>query len=252
MYIQSTKNDRVKQWKKLFTKRGRKKEQKYIIEGFHLIDEAIKRYGSITELIMEESCEVDNDLIGKADKIFTISREVSEEISKTENSQGIFAVVEIEEMQFDNKVEGPFLFLDSVQDPGNVGTMIRTADAAGFAGVVLGEGTVDLYNDKTLRSAQGSHFHMPIFSGDLSEWIKLFQSKNIVVFGTALDQYATPFKQVSSRDEFALILGNEGNGMQEEILKLTDQNLYIPIHGEAESLNVAVAAGILMYSLIEN
>ena len=114
--------------------------------------------------------------------------------------------------------------------------------------IILGEGTADLYNPKVLRSAQGSHFHLPIIKGNLSSWIDRLKTEEIPVYGTALENSAA-YNTVTSTDSFALILGNEGNGVSPSILDSTDQNLYVPIYGKSESLNVAIAAGILMYHL---
>jgi RNA methyltransferase, TrmH family len=126
--------------------------------------------------------------------------------------------------------------------------MIRTADAAGIDAVIVGKGSVDTYNPKVLRSAQGSHFHLPVISGDLTEWIDRLNEDNIPVYGTALEN-GSVFTEADSNEAFALLVGNEGSGVNKELLAKTTQNLYIPIYGKSESLNVAVAAGILLYYL---
>ena len=137
------------------------------------------------------------------------------------------------------------LLLDRVQDPGNLGTLIRTADAAGVDAIILGEGCADPYNPKVVRATQGSLFHLPLIKADLSEFIDELE---IPVYGTALEE-AIPFKQVEPSETFALLVGNEGQGVSEELLGKTTKNLYIPIYGKSESLNVGIAAGILMYYL---
>ncbi len=124
--------------------------------------------------------------------------------------------------------------------------MIRTADAAGIDGVILGEGCADLYNPKVLRSAQGSHFHLPVVSMPLTEAIQQLKEQQVPILGTALQQ-AADYRQAAITDSFALLVGNEGSGVNPELLKETDSNVFIPIYGESESLNVAVAAGILLY-----
>jgi TrmH family RNA methyltransferase len=126
--------------------------------------------------------------------------------------------------------------------------MIRTADAAGIDAVIVGKGSVDIYNPKVLRSAQGSHFHLPVISGDLTEWIDRLNEDDIPVYGTALEN-GSVFTEADSNEAFALLVGNEGSGVNKELLGKTTQNLYIPIYGKSESLNVAVAAGILLYFL---
>ncbi|MGB3160859.1 MAG: RNA methyltransferase [Carnobacterium sp.] len=247
--ILSAKNERVKAWKKLQTKKGREKAGAYLIEGFHLIDEAIRNQAVVLEvMISEDSIKEDSSSLPE-DKTVLISQEISKQLSETETTQGIFAVVKKNTTPEVPILEKPYLFLDNVQDPGNLGTMIRTADAAGFGGVVLGKGTVDLYNNKVIRSMQGSHFHLPIFQDDLVNWFELFQSSGLPVYGTELNELAVSYREIQPQTVFAVVMGNEGNGMDKELLERTTKNLYIPIIGQAESLNVAVAAGILMFAL---
>lgn len=246
-YIQSTKNARVKEWKKLLSKKGRDKSGLYIIEGFHLVEEALKNK-TVKEIMMEEHLELPNNLILENIQVNMITSEVSKVISDTETPQGIFAVCYKRQSEIDVFNYPRILLLDRVQDPGNIGTMIRTAEAAGMNAVILGEGSGDLYNPKVIRSAQGSHFHIHVESGSLHEWIDKLKAENIPVFGTALEN-GVSFEKVDPVKSFALIMGNEGSGINHEILKKTDKNLYIPIYGESESLNVAIAAGILLYYL---
>ena len=127
--------------------------------------------------------------------------------------------------------------------------MIRTADAAGFAGVFLGTGTADRYSTKVLRSMQGSNFHLPILEGDVPAFIQKLKAQGTAIYGTELNKEAVSYTELSKKGTAAFILGNEGQGVHPDILGLTDQNVYIPIYGQAESLNVAIAAGILMYFL---
>lgn len=247
--ILSKKNERVKKWKKLHTKKGRTQTHSYLIEGFHLVSEAVQHREKIKEFLVSEQISENDYAAYPEEKVVIISREIAEYLSDTETPQGIFAILEKKEMSIPETFEQPLLFLDNVQDPGNVGTMIRTADAAGFGAVVLGKGTVDLYNSKVLRSTQGSHFHFPVYDGDLAEWFEKLQHKGVPVYGTELNEEAVAYREIEAPDVFALVMGNEGNGMNKELLKQTTKNLYIPITGQAESLNVAVAAGILMFSL---
>jgi RNA methyltransferase, TrmH family len=178
--------------------------------------------------------------------VFVVTEEISKLLADTETTQGIFAVCRQPKQTIENGQS--YLLIDSVQDPGNLGTMIRTADAAGIHAVIVGKGSVDIYNPKVLRSAQGSHFHFPVLSGDLAEWIDKLNNENIPVYGTALENGAV-YTDAAGNGSFALIVGNEGSGVSKELLAKTTQNLYIPIYGKSESLNVAVAAGILLYYL---
>lgn len=251
--ITSLNNQLIKQLKKLELKKERTKQNAYLIEGFHLVEEAInhKNEDVLNVLIREDLIEDEKflELNIAEDKISTITLNIAEELSQTERNQGIFAEMKIHPLNFPKAIEKPILLLDAVQDPGNVGTMIRTADAAGFQGVFLGKGTVDLYNSKTLRSAQGSHFHLEIYEGEIKEFIHQFKDLGYPIFGTALNEKAESYKDVDVDIPFGLVVGNEGAGINEEIINEMDYNIYIPMRGQAESLNVAIAASILMFHL---
>ncbi|MFZ2463937.1 MAG: RNA methyltransferase [Caldibacillus thermoamylovorans] len=245
-FIQSKKNEKVKQWKKLLTRKERDKSGLFIIEGEHLVEEAHSAE-QIVELIVTEQyyAKLPKTKFGGID-LFVIANEIAKVISDTETPQGIFAVCKQPESR---RVEGKtWLLIDAVQDPGNIGTMIRTADSAGLDAVIVGEGSVDIYNAKVLRAAQGSHFHLPIIRGNLHQWIEKLEQNNIPIYGTALKN-AVSMYEVTPVDKFALIVGNEGQGVNEELLRKTVKNLYIPIYGKSESLNVSVATGILLYYL---
>lgn len=254
-HIMSINNPQVKNWRKLQTKKERMKQNSYLIEGFHLIEEAMNNAReSILKIIIREDLLEENTIkkISQqmpADRLVVVTKEIADAISSTETNQGVFAELAMLKHSAIKDIQGPFLLLDGVQDPGNVGTMIRTADAAGFQAVVLGHGTVDLYNDKTLRAAQGSHFHLDIYQMDLLDLLPIFKEQRYPIFGTALNQAALSYKEVHVEQPFALIVGNEGAGVSEEVIQLVDQNIYIPMKGKTESLNVAIASSILMFYL---
>lgn len=244
-YIQSSSNPKVKQWKKLLTKKERDKTGLFIVEGFHLVEEALKA-GRIEEIIVQENIDLPSSFDYGATPVSSVPADIIKLLAETDTPQGIFAVCHQEKP---SKTEGvSYLLIDAVQDPGNLGTMIRTADAAGVDVVVVGNGSVDMYNSKVLRSAQGSHFHLPVIKGDIAAWTSDLLDRGIPVYGTALEN-AKPFHQIQPTDSYALIVGNEGSGVSNELLSKTTDNLYIPIHGKSESLNVAVATGILLYYL---
>lgn len=247
--IESTQNALVKYWKKLATTRKeRERSGEFIVEGFHLVEEALKNKERVLQLIVREG--VDLPMLWPIDDIASIevTAAVAKEFAETETSQGVFAVCKqpllVEDVMASwRKV----LLIDAVQDPGNIGTMIRTADAAGLDAVILGKGSADIYNPKTLRSAQGSHFHIPVLRGDLEDWIEHLQENGVPVFGTALDEDAVVYNDIQHTGAFAIMMGNEGSGIHPQLLAMTDQNIMIPIFGQAESLNVAVATGIVLY-----
>ena len=245
-HIQSSKNPVVKQWKKLLTKKERDLTRTYIIEGFHLVEEALKQEDTVLELIVVEGTDLPQKWTVDSVSMTMVSEEVGKALSDTETSQGVFAVCKQKEDEHDIDKAATFMLLDGLQDPGNIGTIIRTADAAGIDMVVLGKGTVDPYNPKVLRSAQGGHFHIPIIRGDLNETISKLKERDIPVYGTALEN-GVEYTTINPQSSYALIVGNEGNGMSKDLLTETNQNLYIPIYGKSESLNVAIAAGVLLY-----
>ncbi|SDM76165.1 RNA methyltransferase, TrmH family [Psychrobacillus sp. OK028] len=248
--IESPQNALVKHWKKLLSvRKERDKTGEFIIEGYHLVEEAIKQKENVLTIMVSDTSEIPETWDIENLVVVEINDLIKKELAETEHTQGIFAhckqqTVNVEEQDNWNRL----LLIDAVQDPGNIGTMIRTADAAGIDAVVLGKGSADAYNSKTLRSAQGSHFHLPIVKGDLFEWVEKLKERNVSVYGTAFEN-STPFNEVKKEASFALIVGNEGNGINSELLEQTDQNIIVPLLGQAESLNVAVATGILLYGL---
>ncbi|RIP22967.1 RNA methyltransferase, partial [Staphylococcus gallinarum] len=177
------------------------------------------------------------------EEVFEINLKVAEVLSGTVTPQGFFAVIEKPIYESNNAKQ--VLLIDCIQDPGNLGTLIRTADAAGLDLIVLEKGTADPYQDKVMRASQGSVFHIPILTTELSGFIADFEGD---VYGTALED-AVVYNQIPSQETFALLLGNEGEGVNDKLLSQTTQNLTIPIYGKAESLNVAIAGSIVMYHL---
>ncbi|BDZ30745.1 RNA methyltransferase [Lactiplantibacillus sp. WILCCON 0030] len=251
--INSLQNVHVKAWKKLQTKKGRKQQGYYLLDGWHLVNEAVKAKVSIkTLLITGKQLELKPDLT-HFPAVIEISDEVASHISATVTPQGVFALAVLPKPSDDPlatvDLSRPWLLLDNVQDPGNIGTMVRTADAAGFGGVAFGTGTVDIHQPKVERAMQGSQFHLQLISTDLRDLVKLLQAQGKPVYGSELNPEAAQYLDVKAPASFGLIMGNEGNGMSDDLLALTDQNLYIPLKGQAESLNVAIAAGILMFGL---
>lgn len=249
--IESLQNTQVKHWKKLVTvRKERDKSGEFLVEGFHLVEESLKNKANVLAIIIREGMEIPSKWNVEEIEIIEVTMEIAKEMAETEHSQGIYAHCLQQTISSDQqKSWKKILMIDAVQDPGNVGTMIRTADAAGIDAVILGKGSADAFNPKTVRSGQGSHFHIPIVKSDLSEWIQTCKEQGITVYGTSLEE-SISYHEVQPQAKFALIMGNEGSGLASEHLVQTDMNLKIPLYGQAESLNVAVAAGILLYTLI--
>lgn len=249
--IESLQNSLVKHWKKLVTTRKeRDKFAEFLVEGFHLTEEALKEKSLVKSLIVREGVDIPVGWDTEDIPQYSVTAAVAKEISETEHSQGIFA--HCAQPEFPEDVQTSWtklLMIDAVQDPGNIGTMIRTASASGIDAVILGKGCADPFNPKTVRSAQGSHFQIPVVKGELSEWTDALKGRNVPIIGTALTN-AKPVHEAGSLESFALIVGNEGSGVDPVLLNQTDQNLVVPLYGTAESLNVAVATGILLYGLV--
>jgi RNA methyltransferase, TrmH family len=245
--ITSVKNQQVKDWRKLFTKKERDKSGLFLVEGFHLVEEAL-RANLVQHIVIEEKTDLPRTWNYGELPVTMVTQDVLKALSETETPQGVVAICYQNKNELVNVKGKKLLLIDAVQDPGNLGTMIRTADAAGMDAVIIGNGSVDLYNAKVLRSAQGSHFHLPVLSGDLFSWVEKLKENGVPIYGTSLENGAD-YSQVEPNTSFALLVGNEGNGVNKALLEQTTKNLYIPIYGKSESLNVAVAAGVLMYFL---
>ncbi|WP_208592295.1 TrmH family RNA methyltransferase [Gracilibacillus suaedae] len=245
--LTSVKNEKVKNWRKLKKKKERDIESKFIIEGFHLIEEAHKSNWEITEIIYQMGVEVNPEW--QHYPLYEVSDNVMIALTETKTPQGILAVVRKNESRERHLQRA--LLVDRVQDPGNLGTMIRTADAAGFDTIILGKGTVDLFNDKVIRSTQGSMFHLHIYEADLHEEVDRLQQEDTIVWSTGLDN-ATFYHEIDVPDKLAIVVGNEGSGVDPDLMKKATQNVKIPIYGQAESLNVSIAAAILMYEVAKN
>lgn len=250
--ILSNQNSRVKSWAKLATRKGRMENRTYLLDGWHLVQEAIKASAKFHAIMAtpEQMAEHLPD-VPHGVPAFEISPEVAKHIAGTNTPQGIFAEISLPDKTFDPSYvfDGMWLLLDQIQDPGNVGTLIRTADAAGFKGVVLGEGTADAFAPKVVRAMQGSQFHLEVLHGNLMSWLDALTQNGLPVYGSELNSEAKSFRDVQPASQFALIVGNEGQGMNPDLAAKTAANLYIPLSGQAESLNVAVAGGVLMFHL---
>ena len=240
--ITSKANSVVKNAKKLHQKKYRKSA--YLIEGWHLFEEAVQAGVTIEKVFALESYR--DQLVAFPQTIW-VSEEILLDLADTQTPQGIVAVIQKEEVGLPDFRQGKFLFLEDVQDPGNVGTMIRTADAAGFTGVIVSDKSADIYSLKTLRSMQGSHFHLPIYRMPLASFVEEAKKSNLPILATTLSRESKDYRELSSLENFVLVMGNEGQGISSVIAESADQLVHIGMKGRAESLNVAVAAGILMF-----
>lgn len=239
MYITSINNEYIKEISKLNEKKYRDKSNKYLIEGLHLVTEALK-YDIIDTIIIREDFSYETDI-----KHIIVSNEVMKKLSDNPSIPKIMAIVYKKESTISgNKI----LLLDRLQDPGNLGTIIRSAVAFNFDTIILSNDTVDLYNSKVLRSTQGMLFNINILRQDLTNVINELKNNNYTIYGTKVDN-GNDVKEINKINKFALIIGNEGTGISDNILKQCDKYLYIKMNNNCESLNAGVAASILMYEM---
>jgi TrmH family RNA methyltransferase len=249
--IMSVQNARVKEWAQLLERKGRDKQNKYIIEGHHLVEEALHAGASVETIIYSLEKGVPAGLAQQASFVewVGVSQAVLEKCSDTQTPQGVLAIVARPQLGMDELLAGEHdlvVVLDGVQDPGNLGTIIRSADAVGAKAVVLGRGTVDLYNPKTIRSTMGSMYHLPIVEADLGLLLPRARERGVRLVTTSLQAQRSCY-DTDLRQPTWLILGNEGKGVSPEVAAQSDVQVIIPMQGKAESLNVAMAATVLLF-----
>ena len=249
--IECKNNNLFKEIKKLKEKKHRIKSNKYLIEGLRFVEEAIKSKVSIDSIIFTESFKEKNpDLFLKINeniKLIQMNETLLKQLCSTENPQGIVGVINMQNKEL--KSGELVVLVDKVQDPGNMGTIIRTAHAAGAAGIVMTKGTVDIYNDKTLRSTMGSIFYIPIVEDNSLDFVKSLKKEGYKLVVSSL-QGKNNFFEENLQGKVMIAVGNEGNGVSDEVYDIADIKVKIPMPGEAESLNVAVATSIMIYEKI--
>lgn len=234
--ITSTNNNTIKTLIKLKQKKYRNQFGYYLIEGEHLVNEALKA-NQVECIITTKPLKSDLEVI-------EVSEEVMAKLAFTKSPSNIMAKCKIDSNN-ELMMKKRYLILDDLQDPGNIGTLIRSALAFGIDQVILSKNCVDLYNDKLLRAMQGANFQISCIYGDLTEIIEKLQANGVVVVGSALEN-GQDISLIEKTEKMAFIVGNEGNGMNQNILDKCDYIGYIPIQ-TIESLNVAIAGSILMY-----
>lgn len=242
MVITSLDNDRIKGYIKLKDRKNRKKTNTFIVEGMHSVLEAYKK-GMVVELILKEDISLPLDV-----PYVYVTEEIIKKISDAVSPPDVLALCK---MANDNVVLGEkILLLDGIQDPGNLGTIIRSAVAFNVDTICLSPDTVDIYNPKVLRSTQGMIFHTNIIIKSLKEIIPMLKEREIPIYGTRVD-YGIDVSTLREKDrkKYALVMGNEGNGVSEEVLDMCDEYIYISMNPDVESLNVGVATSIILYEL---
>ena len=254
--ISSKDNETIKQIRKLKDKKYRDQNKEFIIEGIKLLKEAIQEKAKIKTIVVCDDCEKNGTLDKKllyemakynciyvTEKVFNILTDVS-------NPQGVLAVIEknndINNINFDDDL---ILILDNLQDPGNLGTIIRTLDSVNLKQIIVSKGSSDVYNPKVVRSTMGAIFRVKVLeSENLQETIKEIKKHKFKILATDLNTNSSIYDEKYSK--CAIIIGNEANGVSKEILSLADKKIKIPMLGKTESLNASVATGIILYEYV--
>ncbi len=253
--ITSNRNEKVKLWRSLRTRKGRRVHGSLLIEGEHLLQEAISAGWTIKALLIEEQKEAfylpQLPYFPVMPPVYLLPSALFTDLMDTVTPQGIAAEVEIPDnphpaVEFST---GPLLLLDAIQDPGNLGTILRTAEAAGVQGVYLGQGTVDPFNSKTVRGAMGSLFRLSLYQVELQKVIPQLKEQGVWVVGTAPRTEKLYFHSEYPR-RIAFLLGNEGHGVDPQLRGLVNEEVKIPMAGQVESLSVVTAAGILLFEWV--
>ena len=276
--ISSKDNKRIKYIRSLLEKGGiRKKNHSFVVEGIKLVDEALE-YGNVLDIIVSESLYeeiVSGDLarngllsdngkhiikqVKQGTSLTVVSDAVFKSVSETITPQGILAEVEMPkhrlleekflEIAYEKKGKIKLLILEDTADPGNLGTIMRTAEAAGVTGVIMGKGTVDIFNPKVVRSTMGSIFRLPFaYVDDLKAVILRLKRDGISFYATHLKGKES-YRDISYSDKAGILIGNEARGLSDEIANLADTYVIIPMQGKVESLNAAVAAALMLYEV---
>lgn len=253
--ISSKDNEFIKTIKKLKDKKYRDEKNEFIIEGTKLIEEAIQEKAKIKHVIICEECEKTNAIskklmyeISKYDCIY-VTQAVFSSITQVVAPQGIFAIVDKGNENFKSDLdytEDVIIALDNIQDPGNLGTILRTVDSCGLKQIIVSKGTVDAYNPKVVRSTMGAIFRVKIIECEnLAKTIKEARKHHFKLQVTSLRAEKTIYEVNYSKK--VLVIGNEANGVSTEIENMADEKIRIPMLGKTESLNASVATGIVLY-----
>ena len=247
--IRSKDNKIWKRCEQLTMRKYRDRSGLYLIEGENLLDEAIRNHVRIETVLVREDCQ--KALPPEAaDKAFLLDARLFDKLAQTVTSQGILAVVAKADVRKEDFIGLPgsnFIVLDRLQDPGNIGTILRTADAAGYRLAILMKGTADVYAPKVVRAATGSLFRMPVVSmASTEELVEFTRAAGKKLTATCLDAQRCYYDEDLTHD-IALVIGNEGSGVAPALIESSELRIKIPMQGNIESLNAAVAAGVLMY-----
>lgn len=259
MTVTSKDNQWVKEWRRLGdSAKYRRETGLFAIEGARLCGDAL-RSGVTLEVVLYTASalavygSVVEPLLASAQTVVEISPELSRHMSDTINPQGVFCIAKmLDNSLIIDKINiiGTYSALEDIQDPGNMGTVIRTAEALGIDGILLSDGCCDIYNPKVLRASMGGVFRMPLMRvGDMAQTVEALQKKGLTAFACVVDATATPITEAGMGQGSVALIGNEGNGLRAETVAACKHSVTIPMTGRAESLNASMAAGIILWEM---
>lgn len=235
--IESINNEKIKRYSKLLQKKYRDETGLYIISTDHLVKEALK-HNIVQEIFLLNGYE------NRYGNVTYVNEQVMRKLTSLKTLPSVVAVVKKQDL---NSITGNVIMLDGLQDPGNVGTIIRSAVAFNFDTIIVGNNTVDIYNEKVLRASEGMIYNVNIIKQDLVDSIMELKLKGYTIIGTKVDN-GKKIEDVNC-EKYAFIVGNEGNGISNEILDMCDEYIYIDMNKKCESLNVGIASSIVMYEI---
>ena len=246
--ITSRKNPLLEHMRRLDSAAYRRERGEFLCDSPKLVEEALRHGAQVVSLAVSDGVALPEGVDASV-RCVAVPPDVMASISPVRTPQGMLAACRMPDTALPEKLTGQrYVVLDGVQDPGNVGTVIRTADAFGCDGVVLLTGCADPYSVKTLRSSMGAVFRLPCVQLPLADALARLKTAGLPVYATALHEDSVPLSSVSL-GRAAVIIGSEGRGVSESALRLSDRRVIIPMHGRAESLNAGVAAAIVIYEM---
>ncbi len=248
--ITSASNSKCKYIKSLSRRKGRDEHGEYTVEGIKSVRDALRSGKEISALCVSGSFYENTRFdYPENTEIYKIADTIFEGLCDTKAPQGILAVIKIREDAFEPSLDKAYIYCDTVSDPGNLGTIIRTADAAGFGGVFFSHGCADIYAPKTVRASMGSFFNIRLMKDVSPEYLAACRDRGFTLYGGALSPDAVDYRSADMAKPTIIVIGNEANGISDEVLQICTP-VKIPILGKAESLNAGAAAAVLMYELV--
>lgn len=256
--IKSKDNSKIKYIRSLNARKSRENDSSFVVEGIKFVGESINENAAIKFVLISESASLKNEVIDliqilkeKEIEFYLCEDNIFNSIAETINAQGVLSVV-IKNNYNKEKILNDYKFIvmcDRIQDPGNLGTIIRTSDAFGPAAVIMNKGCVDVYNPKVVRATAGAMFRVPFIIGETSEEIiESVKKSGFKIISTVIDSEYS-FENINECEKICVVIGNEGQGISREIIEESDLNITIKMNGRAESLNASIAAGICIYEI---